>query len=52
MDSHLPKKVCIIYLTEIPLKMMKMLFLILKALFVFKIFEFLSQVFGHVGKTA
>ena len=29
-----------------------MLFLILKALFVLKMFKFLSWVFGHVEKTA
>ena len=52
-DSHLPKKNCLICLTENPLKMMKIAFhLILKALFVHKIFMFLSRPFVHVGKTA
>ena len=38
---------------ESPLKMMKNAFyFILKALFVLKIFKFLSRLFGHVGKTA
>ena len=51
-DSHLPKKNCVIYLIESPLKMMKNAFyFILKALFVLKIFKFLSQLFGHEGKT-
>ena len=37
--------------TESPLKMMKNAFcFILKALFVFKIFNFLSSPFGHVEK--
>ena len=36
-----------------PLKMMKNAFyFILKALFVLKIFKFLSRLFSHVGKTA
>ena len=47
------KKDCVIYLIESPLKMMKNAFyFILKALFVLKIFKFLSRLFGHVGKTA
>ena len=47
------KKMCIICLIESPLKMMKNAFyFILKALFILKIFEFLSRLFGHVGKTA
>ena len=47
------KKICVICLTESPLKMMKNTFyFILKALFVLKIFKFLSRLFGHVGKTA
>ena len=38
---------------ESPLKMMKNAFyFILKALFVLRIFKFLSWLFGHVGKTA
>ena len=38
---------------ESPLKMMKNAFyFILKALFILKIFKFLSRLFGHVGKTA
>ena len=40
-------------LTENPLKIMKNAFyFILKALFVLKIFKFLSRLFGHLGKTA
>ena len=47
------KKDCVIYLIEYPLKIMKYAsYFILKALFVLKIFTFLSQLFGHVGKTA
>ena len=47
------KKICIICLIESPLKMMKNAFyLILKAIFVLKLFKFLSQLFGHVGKMA
>ena len=47
------KKICVIFLIESPLKMMKNAFyFILKALFVFKLFKFLSRLFGHVGKTA
>ena len=45
-ESHL----CFI---ESPLKMMKNAFyFILKALFVLKIYKFLSRLFGHVEKTA
>ena len=52
-DSHIPKKNCVIYFIESPLKMMKNAFyFILKALFVLKIFELLSWLFGHLGKTA
>ena len=44
---------CVICLIESPLKMMKSAFyLILKAVFVLKIFKFLSRLFGHVRKTA
>ena len=47
------KNICVICLIESPLKMMKNAFyFILKALSVLKIFTFLSQLFGHVGKTA
>ena len=46
-------KICVICLIESPLKMMKNAFyLIVKALFVLKIFKFLSRLFGHVGKMA
>ena len=42
-----------IYFNDSPLKMMENSFyLILKALFVFKIFKHLSWIFGHVKKTA
>ena len=51
--SHLPKKFLFICFNESPLKMMKNAFyFILKALFVFKIFKFLSWHFGHVEETA
>ena len=52
LDSHLPKKICGICLIENPLNMMKNVFYFgLKALFVFKIFQFLSRHFGLIGKT-
>ena len=47
-DSHFSNSV--MYFNESPLKIMKNAF-ILKALFVLKIFKFLSWLFGHVGKT-
>ena len=47
------KNICVICLIESSLKMMKNAFyFILKALFVLKIFKFLSWLFGQVGKTA
>ena len=47
------KKICVVRFIENPLKVMKNVFyLILKALFILKIFTFLSRHFGHVGKTA
>ena len=47
------KKMCVICFIESPLKMMKNAFyFVSKALFVLKIFTFLSQLFGHVEKTA
>ena len=50
--SHLPKKFCIIFLNENPLKVMKNAFyFILKSLFNLKLFKLLSRLFGHVGKT-
>ena len=52
-DSHLPKIFFIICFNDSPSKMMKSAFyFILKALFVLKIFKFLSWLFGHVEKTA
>ena len=52
-DSHLPKIFCFISFTESLLKIMKNTFyFILKALFLLKIFKFLSWLFGHVWKTA
>ena len=43
LDSHHPKKICIICLIESPLKMMKNgFYFILKTLFLFKIFKFLT----------
>ena len=46
-------KVCFISFNESPLKMMKNAFcFIVKALFVLKIFKFLSWRFGHVEITA
>ena len=47
------KKICVICLAEGPLKLMKNAFYFtLKALFVLKIFKFLSRLFGHLEKTA
>ena len=44
---------CVIYFNDSPLKMIKnALYLILKAIFVLKIFKFLSLIFGHLEKTA
>ena len=52
LDSHLPKKNCGICLIESSLKVIKNAFyFILKALFVLKIFKFLSRLFGLVEKT-
>ena len=46
------KKMCVICLIENPLKIMKNTFYFtLEALFVLKIFKFLSWLFGHIGKT-
>ena len=45
------KNICFICFNDSPLKMMKMLYFILKALLILKIFKFLSPLFGHVGKT-
>ena len=51
-DPDLPKKFVLLSLIENPLKMMKNAFYFnLKAIFVLKMFEFLSRLFGHVGKT-
>ena len=47
----LSKKICAICVIESSLKMIKNAFyFILKASFVFKIFKFLSWLFGHVEK--
>ena len=47
------KRISVICLIESPLKMMKNVFYFtLIALFVLKIFKFLSQLFGYLGKTA
>ena len=47
------KKICVICLAEGPLKVMKNAFYFtLKALFVLRIFKFLSRLFGYVEKTA
>ena len=53
LDSHLPKKIIFICYNESPLKIMKNAFYFtLKALFVLKIFKFLSWHFGHVEEIA
>ena len=47
------KKFCVICFIESPLKVMKnVFFFISKALFVHKIYLFLSRLFGHVEKAA
>ena len=47
------EKNCVVCFIESPLKVTKNVFyFILKALFVLKIFKFLSWRFGHVEKTA
>ena len=46
------KKNCVIYFIESPSYMMKNAFIVLKALFVLKIFKFLPRLFGNVEKTA
>ena len=52
-DSHFPREFLFIFFNESPLKIMKNAFyFILKALFVLRIFRFLSWHFGHVEKTA
>ena len=51
-DFHLSKKFFTICINDSPSQMMKNAFyFILKALFLFKIFIFLSWLFGHVEKT-
>ena len=45
------KNICVIRLIESPLKMIKNAFYFtLKALFILKIFKFLSWLFGHISK--
>ena len=52
-DSHISKKFLFICFNESPLKIMKNAFYsILKALFILKIFKFLSSHFGDVEETA
>ena len=52
-DSHLPKRFCVICLIENLLEVMKNAFyFILKALFIIKIFKYLSRLFDPVGKMA
>ena len=51
LDSDLLQKFCFISFNDSPSKMLKNAFyFILKALFVLKIFKFLSCVFAHVEK--
>ena len=46
-------KNCVIWFNENDDQMMKnVLYFILKALFILKLFKFLSWLFGHVGKMA
>ena len=47
------KNICVISFTKSTLKMIKnALYFVLEALFLLKIFKFLSQHFGHLEKTA
>ena len=47
------QKICFICFNEIPLQMMNNAFyFILKVLFIFMTFEFLSWLFGYLGKSA
>ena len=51
-DPHLPKKF-VLFASMNSLKMMKNSFyFVLQTVFVLKFFEFLSQRFGHIQKTA
>ena len=53
MFSHLPKKSFFICFIDSPSKMMENAFyFILKALFILKIFKFLSYLLGYAEKTA
>ena len=53
LDSHIPKRLCVICLIESYLEVMENVFyFILKAIFVLKIFKFSSRPFGPAGKTA
>ena len=50
-DCHLPKRNCFICFNEGPFKMINNSFnFMVKALFILKIFKFLSSVFGQVEK--
>ena len=50
-NSHFPKKIIFICFNDSPSKMLRNAFLFhLKSSFVLKMFEFLSWLFGHVGK--
>ena len=52
-DSQPPKKFLFICFNDSPSKLKKNAFyFILKALYILKIFKFLSWLFGHVEKTA
>ena len=51
-DSPLPKNIFFICFNDSPSMMKNTFYFILKALFVLKIFKFLSWLFAHVEKTA
>ena len=51
-DSHLPKKITLFAELKALKSNSNALYFILKALFVLKIFKFLSWLFGHVEKMA
>ena len=51
-DCHLSKKLCYLLIERLLKVMRNTFYFTLKALFVLKIFKFLSWLFGHVGKTA
>ena len=53
VGSSTSKKICFVCFNESPLKMMKNTFhFVIRALYILKIFKFLSWLIGHVEKRA